>query len=209
MEDCIMYRKLLAWSLPGLLPLAADASQLVSLDVSQSAGIYEIRVQMEVDAPADNVRAILTDYAHLERLNSSITSSEVIDTGRRNAVRVLTRIKNCVLFFCLSLKKVEDVTEDQQGRILVTIVPGSSSFRSGQASWEIRSLGDTSLVIHCATLEPDLWIPPWIGTAIVKDALRREIEKSFRTLDCLARTRCGENAGASHAPVRDDVAYRM
>jgi hypothetical protein len=204
-----MFRKLLAWSLPGLLPLAADASQLVSLDVSQSAGIYEVRVEMEVDAPADSVRAILTDYANLDRLNPSITSSEVIDTGRNDAVRVLTRMKTCVLFFCLSLQKVEDVTEDERGRILVTIVPDSSSFRSGKASWEIRSLGGKCRVIHHARLEPDLWIPPWIGTAILKDTLRREIVKSFSTLDCLARTQCGKAAGAHRQPGRGDVTYHM
>jgi hypothetical protein len=209
MEDCIMFRKPLAWFLLGLLPPAADASHLVSLDVSQSAGVYEIRVEMEVDAPAGNVRAVLTDYANLDRLNSAITSSEVIDTGRPDTVRVLTHMKNCVLFFCLSLQKVEDVTEDERGRILVTIVPDSSSFRSGQASWEIRNLGGKSLVIHCATLEPDLWLPPWIGTAILKDTLRREIEKSFSALDCLARPQCVESAGTSHAPGRGDVAYRM
>jgi len=204
-----MFRKPLAWFLLGLLPPAADASHLVSLDVSQSAGIYEIRVEMEVDAPAGNVRAILTDYANLDRLNSSITSSEVIDSGHPDTVRVLTHMKNCVLFFCLSLQKVEDVTEDERGRIMVTIVPGSSSFRSGQASWEIRNLGGKSLVIHYATLEPDLWLPPWMGTAILKGALRREIVKSFSTLDCLARTQCGESAGTSRAPDRDIATYHM
>lgn len=204
-----MLWKMLAGSLLGLLTVAANAAQLVRLDVSQSSGVYEIRVEMEVDAPADDVRAVLTDYANLDRLNASITSSEVVDAGRDDAVRVLTRMKNCVLFFCLSLQKVEDVTEDGQGRIMATIVPGSSSFRSGQASWEIRSLGDRSLVIHYATLEPDLWIPPWMGTAILKDALRREVVKSFSALDCLARTRCEASACASREHGRDDVTQHM
>ena len=204
-----MFHGMLAGSLLCLLSLAANASQLVRLDVSQRASVYEIRVEMEVDAPADNVRAILTDYAHLDRLNSSITASEVIDAGQNDTVRVLTRMKNCVLFFCMTLHKVEDVTEDEQGRIVVTIVPESSSFRSGQASWEIKSLGGKTLVIHYATLEPDLWIPPWMGTAILKDALRRELVKSFSTLDCLARTRCEDSAGASPDHGRDAVAYQM
>lgn len=126
-----------------------------------------------VDAPAENIRAILTDYANLDRLNESITTSRIIGGEHGGAVRVLTRIENCILFFCKETQKVEDVTEDDHGRIMVRVVPGSSSFRSGEASWKLQDSGGSTRVIHHARLEPDLWIPPWIGTAILKDALRR------------------------------------
>lgn len=204
-----MFQKTFVLSLLLLLPLRADASQLVQLDVKQKANIYEIRVEMEVDAPADNVRAILTDYANLDRLNASITSSEVIDTEHNGAVRVRTRMQNCILFFCMNLQKVEDVIEDEHGRILVTIVPNSSNFRSGHALWEVRSMGDRTRVIHQAKLEPDLWIPPWMGTAILKDTLRKEITESFETLDCLARTRCEQNTNRSTMEDWDEFIYEM
>jgi hypothetical protein len=100
---------------------------------------------------------------------------------------VLTRFENCILFFCLTVQRVEDITEDVHGRILVALVPDASSFRSGQASWEVNSIGSGSRVIHRATLEPDFWLPPWIGTAILKATLRREIRASFENLECLTR----------------------
>ncbi|MGB7933766.1 MAG: SRPBCC family protein [Gammaproteobacteria bacterium] len=204
-----MFRKLLVLSALHLLSLAANASQLVRLEVDQRADVYEIRVEMEVDAPAEAVRAVLTDYANLDRLNASITTSKVVGTSHDGAVRVLTRFKNCVLFFCMDIQKVEDVTEDDQGRILVAMVPGSSNFRSGHASWEVRSTGNRSRVIHYAKLEPDLWIPPWIGTAILKNTLRQEILESFDSLDCLARNQCGQNSGDSRGDRRDDLIYEM
>jgi hypothetical protein len=88
----------------------------------------------------------------------------------------------------MTTQRVEDITEDAQGHILVALVPEASSFRSGQASWEVTNTGSGSRVIHRATLEPDFWLPPWIGTAIVKATLRREIQASFENLEMSAVT---------------------
>jgi hypothetical protein len=187
MEGQAMLKTLLAVVM-GLVSLTAHASQLVRLDVDQKANSYAVYVVMELDAPAEKVRSILTDYAHLDRLNASITASKIIDAKGNGTVRVLTRFENCIVFFCVNLQRVEDITQDYQGRILVAMVPDLSSFRSGQASWEVTSTGSGSRVIHRATLEPDFWLPPWIGTAILKATMRREIRASFENLECLART---------------------
>jgi hypothetical protein len=204
-----MKQKMTILFLLQLFMLSAHASQLVRLVVDQKADIYEIQVEMMLDAPAENIRAILTDYANLDRLNESITSSRIIVGEHGGAVRVLTRIKNCILFFCKELQKVEDVTEDDHGRILVSMVPKSSNFRSGEATWEFQDSGDSTRVIHHARLEPDLWIPPWIGTAILKDTLRREIIESFETLDCLARKQCVKQSENTLTDKRTDLAYEM
>jgi hypothetical protein len=187
MEDLAMWKTLFA-AVFGLFLSTAHASQLVRLEVDQHANSYTVYVVMELDAPAEKVRALLTDYSHLDRLNASITASKIIDAKGDGTVRVLTRFENCIVFFCMNVQRVEDITEDAQGRILVAMVPDASSFRSGQASWEVTSIGSGSLVIHRATLEPDFWLPPWIGTAILKATMRREIMASFENLECLTRT---------------------
>lgn len=204
-----MFNKLLVVSALHMLSLTANASQLVRLDVDKKADIYEIRVEMEVDAPAENVRAILTDYANLDRLNDSITTSKVIGTVPNGAVRVLTRMESCILFFCMNVQKVEDVIEDTQGRILVAMIPGSSNFRSGQASWEIQDTASGSLVIHHARMEPDIWVPPMIGTAVLKNTLRQELLESFEALDCLARKQCEQNSVKSTEDIHDNFIYEM
>ena len=180
--------KTLSAAVLGLFSLVAHASQLVRLDVDRNANSYAVYVVMELDAPAEKVRALLTDYAHLDRLNDSIKASKILDAKGDGTVRLLTRFENCIVFFCMTVQRVEDITEDPQGRILVALVPEASSFRSGQTSWEVTSTGSGSRVIHRATLEPDFWLPPWIGTAILKATLRREIRASFENLECLTRT---------------------
>jgi hypothetical protein len=187
MEDRAMLKTLLV-TVIGLFSSIAYTSQLVRLDVDQKGNSYAVYVVMELDAPVEKVRALLTDYAHLDRLNASIRASKIIDAKGDGTVRVLTRFENCIVFFCMTVQRVEDITEDAEGRILVALVPDASSFRSGQAVWEVTSTGSGSRVIHRATLEPDFWLPPWIGTAILKATMRREIRASFENLECLART---------------------
>jgi hypothetical protein len=187
MEGTDMLKQLVAFSILGALALTADASQLVRLDVDLDSGVYEVHVEMEFDAPAEYIRYLLTDFENLGRLNASITGSEIIRTAQPDVVRVRTEIRNCFLFFCTKIQKVEDVSEDAAGRIISVIDPGTSNFRNGMATWEISGLGNRSRVIHHARLEPDIWVPPWIGTAILKDALRREIRNSFENIDDMSR----------------------
>ena len=182
-----MLKNLIAAILLGLLSLTANASQFVLLEVNQQAGIFIVHVEMNFDAPAEQVRSILTDYENLDRLNASITSSEIIGASHNGVVRVLTRFRNCVLIFCMDIQKVEDITKDEHGRILVSMVPESSNFHSGQTSWEVQSTGSGSRVILHANLEPDLWLPAWLGNALIKNTLQREIQESFDNLECLAR----------------------
>jgi carbon monoxide dehydrogenase subunit G len=163
---------------------------------------------MEVDAPVENVRAVLTDYNNLDRLNPSIKSSSVIGNGEDGAVRIMTLIHNCVMFFCKDMKKVEDVREDEQGRILVAIVPQASSFLSGHASWEIRHNGTGTVVLHHSRIEPDIAVPPLLGTAVMKSTLREEILKSFENLGCLARDDCA-NDETPDADASDEALFEM
>jgi len=115
-----MLKTLLA-AVMGFLSLAVHASHLVRLDVDQKANSYTVYVVMQLDAPAEKVRALLTDYTHLDRLNASITTSKIIDARGDGTVRVLTRFRNCILVFCMTVQRVEDITEDAQGRILAQL----------------------------------------------------------------------------------------
>lgn len=192
-----MFKTIFGLCVPYLLSLPTDASQLVRLEIDRKADVFEIQVEMDLDAPAESIRAVLTDYNNLDRLNTSITTSKVIGTEHSGTVRILTRLENCVLFFCMDMQKVEEVTEDEQGRILVAIVPDQSSFRSGHASWEIQSTGTGSRVIHHAKVEPDIVIPPFLGNVLLKSRLRHEILESFENLDCLARNQCTQKTNTS------------
>ena len=190
-----------------VISLSANASQLIRLDVEHKDDVYNVYVEMDVNAPAEAVLAILTDYENLSRLSDSIVESRIINSTNANVTRVQTQIRNCVLFFCIGIKKVEDVTEDKTGRITVAMVADSSDFRSGHAVWEVKSREQGSRVIHQARLEPDIALPSWMGTAIVKKSLRKELRQSFENLECLSGGDCvraSDDAQYSYEDADDD-----
>jgi hypothetical protein len=166
------------------LPVQAD--RLVQLEVDPQDAGYYVHAEMVFEAPPGRIRAILTDYDNLDRLNPSITDSRVIAYRDNGARRVLTRFEHCVLVFCVHLQKVEDISEDELGRLHMIMVPGESNFRSGLALWDIQRSGSGSRVILHARVEPETRLPAWLGAGIVKRALRREIRVCFENLENLA-----------------------
>jgi len=181
-----MSKHLIATALLVCQSLTVQASRLVQLDVEQHASVYYIHAEMVFDALPGRVRSILTDYDNLGRLNPSITASRVIAARDDGARRVLTRFEHCVLVFCVDLQKVEDISEDEQGRLRMVMVPDASSFRSGLALWDIQRTGSGSRVTLHARLEPEAALPAWLGTGIVRHALRREVRVCFENLATLA-----------------------
>jgi hypothetical protein len=192
-------RILIAALVPALLSLAAQASELVRLDVDRQDDAYTVHVEMLYNTPPGQLRAILTDYANLDRLNTSITDSRILGMNPDGTLRVLTRFEHCVLLYCVELQKVEDIAEDEQGRIRVVMVPDASSFRSGIALWDIQREGSGSRVVLHAQLVPDLQLPAWLGAGLVKNALRRQIRDSFDSLDILVN----EAAQTQHSTALD------
>ena len=61
-----------------LLNPLAGAADLAELKVSESEGVYRISLVMQLQAPAQQVQRVLTDYPRIYRLHPSITDSEPI-----------------------------------------------------------------------------------------------------------------------------------
>ncbi len=145
---------------------------------------------MEVDAlvqaPAARVRARLTDYAHLARLNGAIKSSRVLaNTGPgQYQVRIVTRA--CVWFFCRTVKQVQSVHEAGDGWIDVRVIPELSDFKQGWAHFHILAEGAPTRVLIVSEVEPDFWIPPVIGPWLIKRKLRSEMLETVANLETQA-----------------------
>ena len=164
-----------------------SAGDLTELLVTENGGVYHIRMVMVVHVPAKYVRGVLTDYAHIYRLNPSITESEILPSPQQGVVRVRTLMHGCVAFFCKDVGRVEDVRELVSGDLRAEIVPELSNLKSGSAEWAIQPLGEHTQVTYQADMEPDFFIPPLIGSYFVKRNMRKEIMVSFMRLECVAQ----------------------
>ena len=171
----------------GMLALQLYAVDITEFRVYENSGTYHIKVIAEIDAPAEYVHKTLTDYDHIYRLNPSITESRLLPSPGNGAVRVKTRILDCIFIFCMDIERVEDVYEFPAYALSTEIVPALSSFRSGRADWQIEDRKGHSQVIYEAQMEPDFVIIPIIGPSFVKRILRKGMVASLGRIECIAK----------------------
>jgi hypothetical protein len=170
-----------------MLAWKVDALDIAELQVDESGGIYYIKLTAVIDAPAEYVRRVLTDYVHIHRLHPSITKSDILASPGNGLIRVRTQIFDCALIFCVTLDRVEDVREVSPSRLHTVIVPSLSNFRSGETDWNIDDIGDRCRITYKARMEPDFIIFPIIGPFIVREKMRDEMISTLKRLECLAR----------------------
>jgi hypothetical protein len=162
------------------------AAQIDAVTVTHRDDGFKIAFDAVVDAPTQQVYAVLADYARLGKLNPIITaiSVEVAPTGRGERVRSV--IKACVWFFCRQIVQVEDVTEPDANTIVAHIVPGAGDFESGSCFWRVTNEGPRTRLHYEATRVAGFWIPPLIGPWVIRRTVREQLETSIVVLERLA-----------------------
>lgn len=165
----------------------AFAGDIDELIVAEEDGIFQITVSAQIDATEKYVRQVVTDYAHAYRINRSIIESEVLESSIAGNVRVRARVLACVPLFCLEAERVDEVSTLKSGNIMAVIVPEKSDFHSGQALWKIIPDGDKTQLIYLASIEPDFFIPPLIGSQLVINNMRDQFTATFSRIEQVAR----------------------
>jgi hypothetical protein len=168
-------------------PLYVLAFEFSEAEVTENNGVFKIRVDAVINAPPDYIRAVLTDYLHIYRLSPSIVESEVLPSSIDQETHVRTRLLCCTPVFCKEVERVEAVRLLQSGDLEAEIIPSLSEFKSGKATWKIIPLKDNSRMVYEASLEPDFFIPPVVGPAIIKDNLKNEFLTTLERVERIAR----------------------
>ena len=173
-----------------LIPLLAAAAEVVESSVVLDADVYAIDVLVRIDAPLDVVFRAITDYDRLTEINPSIVESHILERQGKGRYRVYTRIKLCVLFFCKEFRQVQDIVE--QGNVLVkaTILPESSDFESGSASWDLVVADGVTYMEFSAKVDPSFWVPPLIGTWLFEREMTRQV---MATASYIEKQASGQN----------------
>ena len=163
------------------------AGELEEISVTVDNGDYGIRIAMVMDAPADYVYRIITDYKHAYRINPCITESEILPSPDEGTVRVHNHSVHCAWLFCFDIDWVGDIVELQEGHIMVGTLPEYSSFDSGMAVWRIHPQGERTWIFHHSHFKPNFFIPPLIGERIIKQHMRDETLDTFKRIECHAK----------------------
>jgi len=170
-----------------LSAVQVSAVDIRELEVSEDGGVYQIKLATVIDARAEYVYRVLTDYVHLHRLHPSIIQSDILPSPGAGIVRIRTRILDCILIFCMELDRVEDISELPPYHVHATIVPSMCNFHSGKADWRIEDMGGHSQLIYEAQMKPDFTVIPLIGPYLVTRKLRDEMASSLGKIECIAK----------------------
>lgn len=161
----------------------ACAAEVQTLNVARQNGTYHVTFDAVVDAPAQKVYGLLSDYAHLDSLSSVIVAITVQPAPQSAAPRVRSVLRSCFFLFCKEVVEVEDVTEANEQTIAASIVPGEGDFQSGSSRWRIRAVGARTQLHYEATRTPSFWVPPVIGPWMIKATMRKHLEASVARLE--------------------------
>lgn len=173
----------------GLYSALVTAGEITKLALANKHGIYQLKLEIILDAPAKHIHHVVTDFAHIYRLNPSIVESEIMSTPDNSVVRVKTLINDCFWIFCREILRVEDVRGLETGNIHAEIVPHLSNIKSGMTIWQIEPLGRRTRVNYNMIIEPGFVVPPLIGSRIVKQKLHKEVLVTLSNIERIAQIR--------------------
>ncbi len=170
-----------------LAPQLAQATAVAKTEVSEKDGHYKVDFEVVIDAPIQKVRQIMTDYARLSRLSDTITESRVL-AAETNKQRVGLTFRACVLFFCRTMKRVEDVETLADGDIVATAVPQLSDFHYSVEHWRIAGEHARTRIKYHAELSPSFYVPPLLGPWLMKSKIRNELETTAKKIEALTHS---------------------
>jgi len=167
-----------AWGLAGFLccflPTLADAAQEATnttVNVQRNGQVFEIQSVSRVLAGADVAWTVLTDYEGYVNFVPGMTQSRRLDG---QPIRIEQRGEFGVLFIRMAVNVTLEVVEDPLSEIRFRALEGN--VRSLNTTVKLRSDGAHVVVIYQSVIEPDFWVPPLIGTPLMRAAIRRKLE---------------------------------
>jgi hypothetical protein len=171
-----------------LLEAAARALSVQSIDASLSEGIYRVSLVVRIDAPVEDVAAVLTDYAAYRRLDPRIRDSAVLPSEGGGVELVRTVVRACAGFFCRNVERVERV-ERHEGELVATVVPERSELRHGLTRTTWQAVDEATDVTYQSEFIPDFWVPSVIGRRFAVRALKASTLELFDNVEKRARER--------------------
>lgn len=186
-------RKVRSWAPWLLLSIAipAGAAQVSSVQVSREGSHFLIDMHIAIDEPPPAVFRALQDYAAMARYNPDLRAVRIEKTAFPDRVRLFTTIHTCVLVFCKTMHQEQIVTATASadgGALHAELVAGD--FRGGHGLWVVRPCptdrSESCLDVRIE-LVPGFWVPPVIGSWVVRRKMAEEAHRTSAGLELTAR----------------------
>ena len=149
----------------------ADEPFETTVEVSRSEEIFIIEAVSRIAAGRDEAWAVLTDYTGYVHFVPGMTVSRRVSD---EPLRIEQHGEFGIMFFSKQVHATLEVTETPPSRIYFHSLEGN--LRTLETQVDIDVDGDYVVLTYRSIIEPDFWVPPLIGTPIVRSFIRKRLE---------------------------------
>ena len=174
--------------------LARDRDILVK--AVKTGKVMAIDVDMTINASVEEVWGVMTDWDNMEKFIPGITTSEIVKR-EGNSYRVRQAGKIPLGLFSIKYDAVRDI-EVVQLHESMRFQGVSGDFERLEGSVTIVKEGDATRVVYRVESVPTVWVPPFVGTAIMEHTTRSQFGEM--RVEMLRRASAKAAAKAAPAP---------
>jgi hypothetical protein len=164
-----------------------SAASIRTIEVNYDDGVYRLVSNTFIDAPREAIFEVLTDYARFGRISSTYKEYGFLEPDEDGVPIIFTRMEGCVLFFCVSMRRVERMIVTEPSTIRTDTLPEQSDFRLSTSEWTLEPEASGTSMTYRLVMEPDFWVPPLIGPWVLKRRLTRGGTGAINRIERLAR----------------------
>lgn len=169
-----------------LAAMPALGADLLDVSVEKEGERYTMASRTYFEAPPEAVFRVLSDYDRFERISSIFEDVHFIAPASDGTPRAFTLVKGCVLFFCKTIERIEELHFTPHSRIVAEVEPEHSDFAYGRTEWRFIPSGSGTEVHYRMEMEPGFWVPPLIGPYIMKRSFRSDAVEALNRIEALA-----------------------
>jgi len=154
------------------VPWPAVAHAEPEVHIERRQGVFRVDVTIPVAVDARTAWQVLTDYNRLAEFVPDMRSSRVV-SGAGEPLRVRQVGEAGVLFFRVDVDVELQIEETPPEKLAFRAVGGNMKRMRGD--WRIARAGQDIVLGYRAELEPGFWVPPLLGTALMRRDVARQV----------------------------------
>jgi hypothetical protein len=183
-------RKILLLVAIGVFYVSASMpATLRNVDVSRREDRYRVVADTHLDASPEDIYKVLMDFDgdRYQRISDIYKESSYLPPDIDGTPLVYTRVEGCLLGYCRSMSRVERLEVVTPQFIRSRTVPERSDFKYSLSEWTFEPEGDGTRVKYLMEMEPNFWLPPFVGPWFLKRTLVKGAPKAIDQIELLAQ----------------------
>jgi hypothetical protein len=168
---------------------ASMPATLRNVDVSRREDRYRVVADTHLAASPAAIYKVLLDFDgdRYQRISTIYKESSYLPPDLDGTPLVYTRVEGCLLGYCRSMRRVERLEVVTPQFIRSRTVPERSDFKYSLSEWTFEPEGDGTRVTYMMEMEPNFWLPPFVGPWFLKRTLVKGAPSAIDQIEVLAQ----------------------